>query len=90
MKDKRSRAKIMYDMLSCILKKDNQLLLTRIQQSANLPHDRTTQYLKNLTLEGLVVYEEESGHYTVTEKGIKFCHEFRNAETVLDAFGIRI
>jgi predicted transcriptional regulator len=92
MKEKRSRARIKFDIVSLALRKGGAAIISRIEQGANLPHDRASAYVSELVADGLLEKKESGGKtaYAVTGKGARFHKEFRFAEKVSDAFGIRI
>lgn len=65
---------------------------TKILYSANLSHDRLTQYLEELIEKELIREAEENGNrvYLLTEKGRDFLREFVRIERFSEAFGIEI
>ena len=66
---------------------------TKILYSANLSHDRLTQYLDELVEKELIqeVGSDSSNRsYLLTEKGRNFLREFVRIERFSDAFGIEI
>ena len=66
---------------------------TKILYSANLSHDRLTQYLDELVEKELIKEEgpESSNRsYLLTEKGREFLKEFIRMERFSEAFGIEI
>ena len=66
---------------------------TKILYSANLSHDRLTQYLEELVEKELILQMEENSNnktYRLTEKGREFLREFAKMERFSEAFGIEI
>jgi predicted transcriptional regulator len=66
---------------------------TKILYSANLSHDRLTQYLDELVDKELIdeVDPENSNRsYRLTEKGREFLKEFVRIERFSEAFGIEV
>ncbi len=66
---------------------------TKILYSANLSHDRLTQYLEELIEKELireVSPESDNRIYRLTEKGREFLKEFVRMERFSEAFGIEI
>ena len=90
----RSKMRILADMMRCIQEEgDDGAGPTKILYSANLSHDRLTQYLDELVEKELVVLSEENGSskvYRLTEKGREFLREFAKMEKFSEAFGIEI
>jgi len=66
---------------------------TKILYSANLSHDRLTQYLDELVEKELIKEvgpESNNRSYLLTEKGREFLKEFIRMERFSEAFGIEI
>ncbi len=66
---------------------------TKILYTANLSHDRLTQYLEELIDKELIrEAEPESDNrvYLLTEKGREFLREYVRIERFSEAFGIEI
>jgi predicted transcriptional regulator len=66
---------------------------TKILYSANLSHDRLTQYLDELVEKKLIEEidpENNNRSYLLTEKGRDFLKEFVRIERFSEAFGIEI
>jgi len=66
---------------------------TKILYSANLSHDRLTQYLDELVEKELIKEmdpESNNRSYLLTEKGREFLREFVRMERFSEAFGIEI
>jgi predicted transcriptional regulator len=86
--------RILADMMRCIQEEgDEGAGPTKILYSANLSHDRLTQYLDELVEKELIVLSEENGTskvYRLTEKGRDFLREFVKMVKFSEAFGIEI
>ena len=66
---------------------------TKILYTANLSHDRLTQYLDELIEKDLIREtnpESDNRIYLLTEKGREFLKEFVRMERFSEAFGIEI
>lgn len=66
---------------------------TKILYSANLSHDRLTQYLDELVEKELIKEagpDSNNRSYLLTEKGREFLREFVRIERFSEAFGIEI
>ena len=90
----RSKVRILADMMRAI-KKEGELGAgpTKILYTANLSHDRLTQYLEELVEKKLVneVQEDETTRvYKLTKKGREFLDEFVKIERFSQAFGIEV
>ena len=90
----RSKMRILADMMRAIQGEgENGAGPTKILYTANLSHDRLTQYLGELVEKELVVLsntEVNSRIYALTEKGRDFLKEFVRVERISEAFGIEI
>ena len=90
----RSKMRILADMMRCIQEEgDEGAGPTKILYSANLSHDRLTQYLDELVEKELIIPSEGNGTnkvYRLTEKGREFLREFAKMERFSEAFGIEI
>ena len=77
---RRDRMRIYWDILLCIRdeSKRGKIVLSRIQQKANVPFDRLKIYLSELCEIGLIADEKA---YELTEKGRQYIAEY---EKVLD------
>ncbi|NHI84267.1 MAG: DUF4364 family protein [Candidatus Thorarchaeota archaeon] len=90
----RSKIRILADMMQCIQEEGEEGAgPTKILYSANLSHDRLTQYLEELIEKDLIVQMDENSSnktYRLTEKGRDFLREFAKMERFSEAFGIEI
>ncbi len=93
-KSYRSKVRILADMMRAIQNGgDEGTGPTRILYSANLSHDRLTQYIEELLEKGLIRVVEQNGSsraYVLTAKGMEFLREFTKIERFSQAFGIDI
>ena len=90
----RSKMRILADMMRAIQGEgENGAGPTKILYTANLSHDRLTQYLEELVEKKLIVLtdsESDNRVYALTEKGREFLREFVRVERISEAFGIGI
>jgi predicted transcriptional regulator len=90
----RSKMRILADMMRAIQSEGEEGAgPTKILYSANLSHDRLTQYLDELVEKELIQEmdpENSSRSYLLTEKGREFLKEFVRIERFSEAFGIEI
>ncbi|NHJ13992.1 MAG: DUF4364 family protein [Candidatus Thorarchaeota archaeon] len=90
----RSKIRILADMMRCIQEEAEEGAgPTKILYSANLSHDRLTQYLDELLEKELITQADENSNnkvYRLTEKGRDFLREFAKMEKFSEAFGIEI
>jgi predicted transcriptional regulator len=89
----RSKMRILADMMRTIQSEgEDGAGPTKILYSANLSHDRLTQYLDELIEKELIREVDASGNrvYLLTEKGREFLREFVRIERFSEAFGIEI
>ncbi len=90
----RSKMRILADMMRAIQGEgENGAGPTKILYTANLSHDRLTQYLEELVEKDLIVLgntEVNSRIYALTEKGRDFLKEFVRVERISEAFGIEV
>ncbi len=86
--------RILADMMRAIQKEGEEGAgPTKILYSANLSHDRLTQYLDELLEKELISEEDPDSNnriYFLTEKGREFLREFIRIERFSEAFGIEI
>ena len=84
---RRERSRIFYDILQSIINQETQDVakITRVQNDVNLPSDRLREHLKEMSLVGLVRYEETLAS---TEKGKTFVREYEKIVHVLQEFGL--
>jgi predicted transcriptional regulator len=90
----RSKMRILADMMRAIQGEgENGAGPTKILYTANLSHDRLTQYLEELAEKELIVLTDSESNnriYALTEKGRDFLREFVRVERISEAFGIEI
>jgi len=90
----RSKMRILADMMRAIQGEgENGAGPTKILYTANLSHDRLTQYLEELVEKKLIVLtdsESDNRVYALTEKGREFLREFVRVERISEAFGIEV
>ena len=90
----RSKMRILADMMRAIQGEgENGAGPTKILYTANLSHDRLTQYLEELAEKELIILtdlESNNRVYALTEKGREFLKEFVRVERISEAFGIEI
>ncbi len=90
----RSKMRILADMMRAIQGEgENGAGPTKILYTANLSHDRLTQYLEELAEKELIVLTDSESNnriYALTEKGRNFLREFVRVERISEAFGIEI
>ncbi|MDH4212424.1 MAG: winged helix-turn-helix domain-containing protein [Candidatus Thorarchaeota archaeon] len=90
----RSKMRILADMMRAIQSEGEEGAgPTKILYSANLSHDRLTQYLDELVEKELIKEmdpESNNRSYLLTEKGREFLREFVRMERFSEAFGIEI
>lgn len=93
-KSYRSKIRILADMMRVIQNcGDEGAGPTKILYSANLSHDRLTQYIDELLEKNLITVIEQNGSnrvFILTEKGREFLREFIKIERFSQAFGIDI
>ena len=90
----RSKMRILADMMRAIQGEgENGAGPTKILYTANLSHDRLTQYLEELAEKELIILTDSESNnrvYALTEKGREFLREFVRVERISEAFGIEI
>ena len=90
----RSKMRILVDMMRTILEEgENGAGPTKILYTANLSHDRLTQYIQELVEKQMITetqLEDNNRAYRLTEKGKEFLKEFARVERFSEAFGIEI
>ena len=90
----RSKMRILADMMRAIQNEgENGAGPTKILYTANLSHDRLTQYLEELAEKELIILTDSESNnrvYALTEKGREFLKEFVRVERISEAFGIEI
>jgi len=90
MAERRSKHRIIYDILNLISYKGGKVKPTHILYGGNLSHDRLKRYLRELIEAGFIGAVEEKGKilYILTDKGYQFIEEFKKIEEMTSAFGI--
>jgi len=90
----RSKIRILADMMRAIQSEGEEGAgPTKILYTANLSHDRLTQYIDELVEKDLIKTsnpESDNRIYLLTEKGREFLREFVRMERFSEAFGIDI
>lgn len=90
MNRRRSKARILFDILNSVERKGGRIKPTHILYGANLAHNRMKGYLEFLLERGLIAEVVEDGrlYYELTEKGKAFLREYERIEQFTDAFGV--
>jgi predicted transcriptional regulator len=83
---RRDKMRIYYDVLYAIEsdRKEKKLVLTRIQEKANIPFDRLKTYLKELTELGLI----QDDPLQLTEKGQQYMIEYEKVQDFMKRMGL--
>jgi len=86
---KRSRARIVYDVLRQ-LAYEGSLTLTGLTYVAKKPYDRVERLLNELEKKGLVsiVVEGSSKKVSITEKGLRSLEDLMKAIDILEKLGL--
>lgn len=86
---KRSRARIVYDILYHLAYKGS-TTITGLTYIARMPYDRLENLLKELEGKGLVsiAYEGSSKRVSITEKGLKSLEDLEKAIKILEKLGL--
>lgn len=87
----RSRSRIFADILRAIEAGEN-MKITHLLRSANVPHDRLVIYLAQMEKSNLIT-KSDGGDGTaivITQKGRKYLVEFKKLEEFTDIFGVEI
>jgi len=89
---RRSKARILVDILRLIIRKGGVVKPTHILYGANLSHKRMSKYLLDLEEHGFIERANAGGRmvYQITKKGREFVGEFKKIEAISDAFGIEV
>jgi predicted transcriptional regulator len=87
---KRARLEVVYDILSSIRNKDNQIKPTHLLYKSNLSYKMMQGYLKDLMDGDMVESNEEKGkkHYSLTKKGFDFLGKYDKIKEFTDSFGL--
>lgn len=87
---KRSKIKIMGDILLLILRKETGIKPTHIMYKANLAHTQMKSYINELLEKKLIEISKKGNHqyYTITENGEKFLKKIREMEEFERTFGL--
>ncbi|HEY3420929.1 MAG TPA: winged helix-turn-helix domain-containing protein [Methanomassiliicoccales archaeon] len=87
----RSRSRIFADILRSIEVGEN-LKITHLLHSANVPHDRLVKYLAQMEKSNLIARsgDGEGTAYTITQKGRMYLVEFKKLEEFSSIFGVEI
>ena len=84
MSTKRTKRETLVDMLEVLAERPRKP--THLLYKANLSHPRMKKLLTELEESGLVTVTDDD--ITITDKGLKFLHEYRQALELFDTFGI--
>jgi predicted transcriptional regulator len=86
---KRSRARIVYDVLRQ-LAYEGPLTLTGLTYVAKMPYDRVERLINELEKKGLVsiVVEGSSKKVSITEKGLRSLEDLMKAIDILEKLGL--
>jgi predicted transcriptional regulator len=86
----RSKCRIIADILK-ILEGNDEVKVTHIIHSANIPYERLNKYLAQMSESGLIL-ESKTGNslYSLTPKGKKYLAEFKKLEEFSSIFGVDI
>ena len=89
---KRSKLRILMDILFLIQDKEGKAKPTHILYGANLSHSSLKEYLNSLISNGFIEEVKENQHtfYRLTEKGYSYINDLRKVEKLTDAFGISV
>ena len=88
MNERRSKIRILVDILKLVQRKNGRAKSTHILYGANLSHARLKKYLNVLLMNGFI--EKTTVFYKITTKGQKFIGEFKKVEELSEAFGVPI
>jgi len=89
---RRSKVRILVDILRLIRKKGGAAKITHILYGANLSYKRMKKYLDWLVSKEFIEPFSKGGnkYYKITKKGINFVNEFKKIEEISEAFGIEV
>ena len=92
MDERRSKIKVLVDILRVVQRDGGESKPTHILYKANLSHKLLKSHLKLLMEKGFIEQMDYGGktHYRITEKGVLFVNEFRKVEKLSSAFGLPI
>jgi predicted transcriptional regulator len=87
----RSKCRIFADIL-IVLSEGNDVRITQLVHSANVPYDRLTGYLSQMERSDLIKTSpiDAGGVYEITQKGRKYLIEYRKLEEFSNIFGVEI
>ena len=90
MNQRRSKARILFDILASVERKGGRIKPTHILYGANLAHNRMKGYLEFLLERGLITEVVDGGrvYYELTDKGKQFLREYERIEQFTEAFGV--
>jgi predicted transcriptional regulator len=90
MMKRRSKARILFDILSSVERKGGRIKPTHILYGANLAHNRMKGYLEFLIEREFIVEVVFDGrmYYELTDKGKRFLREYEKIDQFADAFGV--
>lgn len=81
---KRTKRETLVDMLSVLAERPRKP--THLLYKANLSHPRMKKLLAELEESELVLVSDDE--IAITDKGLKFLHEYRQAQELFNTFGI--
>jgi predicted transcriptional regulator len=89
---RRSKATIIYEVLSVMVRNGGEASPSQISLEANLAYDRLLRLLEELEEKGLVVVESSSGRkwVRITSKGKELYHHLSHVKRILSDFGISL
>ena len=88
---KRERTEIIYDILSGIKDKGNNVKPTHILYKSNLSHKMLKEYLEELIEKDFVEEKEDKKgkkFYSLKEKGFNYVYEFKVVREFLESYGL--
>ena len=87
---RRSKARILFDILASVERKGGRIKPTHILYGANLAHNRMKGYLEFLLEKDFIVEVMDDGrlYYELTDKGKTFLREFERIEQFTESFGV--
>jgi len=92
MMERRSKIRILRDILKTIQRNNGRAKPTHILYGANLSHDRLKGYLEKLMNDGFIqkVSEDEHTYFVITAKGMDFLSKFKKIQQFYEAFAIEM
>ncbi len=87
---KRSKLRVIYDILKAIQAQDGRIKPTHILYKSNLSHQMMDEYLQELKSKDFIV-EMENGRsktYSLTDKGHQYVERYKMIEEFTSSFGL--